>query len=91
MQPPYYPSCSQTSTGTISSLKPMLVFKVNSSIYFYPYWYEGPDGIIVYRIDDGPAFKSVDEILNHYHEVSDRLPCKLTEYCPRPPTRMTEC
>ena len=53
--------------------------------------YEGPDGKIVFRIDDGPPFHVVEDVLNHYKVVADRLPCKLTEYCPRPPTRMTEC
>ena len=46
---------------------------------------------MVYRIDDGPAFPAVEEMLQHYRHDSDRLPCKLTDYCPRPPTRMTEC
>ncbi len=45
----------------------------------------------MYRIDDGPGFASVEQLLKHYKQDSDRLPCRLTEFCPRPPTRMTEC
>lgn len=56
-----------------------------------PFQYEGAEGRVVFRIDDGPPFQSVDDILEHYKLVADRLPCKLTDYCPRPPTRMTEC
>ena len=52
---------------------------------------EYPNGMIMYRIDDGPGFRSIDELLHHYKQDSDRLPCRLTEFCPRPPTRMTEC
>eukprot|EP00731_Ephydatia_muelleri_P008018 Em0004g356a len=49
------------------------------------------NGIIVYRIDDGPGYANIDQLLRHYKQDSDRLPCRLTEFCPRPPTRMTEC
>ncbi len=52
---------------------------------------EHRSGMIMYRIDDGPPFASVDQLLRHYKTSSDRLPCRLTEYCPRPPTRTTEC
>lgn len=48
-------------------------------------------GMVMYRIDDGPPFASVDQLLRHYKTGSDRLPCRLTEFCPRPPTRTTEC
>jgi len=48
-------------------------------------------GMTMYRIDDGPPFASVDQLLRHYKTGSDRLPCRLTEFCPRPPTRTTEC
>jgi hypothetical protein len=53
--------------------------------------YEGPNKEIVYRIDDGPPFRSIPEVLQHYSHTADRLPCQLTDFCPRPPTRMTEC
>ena len=53
--------------------------------------YEAPGGRVVYRIDDGPAFHAIEDLLYHYKVEADRLPCKLTEFCPRPPTRMTEC
>ena len=52
---------------------------------------EHRSGMIMYRIDDGPPFASVDQLLRHYKTSSDRLPCRLTEFCPRPPTRTTEC
>jgi hypothetical protein len=45
----------------------------------------------MYRIDDGPTFPRIDQLLRHYATNPDRLPCRLTDYCPRPPTRMTEC
>lgn len=53
--------------------------------------YEAPGGQIVYRIDDGPAFHAVDQMLEHYKLETDRLPCKLTDFVPRPPTRISEC
>jgi len=52
---------------------------------------EHPSGMMMYRIDDGPAFSTIDQLLRHYKSESDRLPCRLTDFCPRPPTRMTEC
>lgn len=52
---------------------------------------EHPSGVSMYRIDDGPGFPSIDQLLQHYKQDSDRLPCRLTEFCSRPPTRMTEC
>lgn len=52
---------------------------------------EYSNGMVMYRIDDGPGFPSIDQLLRHYKQDSDRLPCRLTEFCPRPPTRMTEC
>ena len=59
--------------------------------FCFHFQYEGPEGQVVFRIDDGPPFQAVDDVLRHYQQVADRLPCKLTEFCPRPPTRMTEC
>jgi hypothetical protein len=52
---------------------------------------ENPGGTAMYRIDDGPTFPRIDQLLRHYATNPDRLPCRLTDYCPRPPTRMTEC
>ena len=52
---------------------------------------DNPGGTAMYRIDDGPTFPRIDQLLRHYATNPDRLPCRLTDYCPRPPTRMTEC
>lgn len=52
---------------------------------------EHPSGMVMYRIDDGPPFATIDQLLKHYKQTADRLPCRLTEFCPRPPSRMTEC
>lgn len=52
---------------------------------------DNPGGIPMYRIDDGPHFPRIDQLLQHYTTNPDRLPCRLTDYCPRPPTRTTEC
>lgn len=52
---------------------------------------EHPSSVLMYRIDDGPTFSTIDQLLRHYKSESDRLPCRLTDFCPRPPTRMTEC
>lgn len=46
---------------------------------------------VLYCIDDGPTFPRIDGLLQHYMQDPDRLPCRLTDFCPRPPTRMTEC
>lgn len=46
---------------------------------------------VLYCIDDGPTFPRIEQLLQHYMQDPDRLPCRLTDFCPRPPTRMTEC
>lgn len=38
----------------------------------------------VYRVDDGPPFQRLDELVNHYHKPDDRLPTVLTTYVPKP-------
>eukprot|EP01147_Barroeca_monosierra_P004514 gene4514-8555_t len=38
----------------------------------------------VYRIDDGPPFSCLEDLIDHYHKPDDRLPTVLTTYCPRP-------
>ena len=38
----------------------------------------------MYRVDDGPPFQRLDELVNHYHKPDDRLPTVLTTYVPKP-------
>ena len=76
--------CVSSSLDFLSPSHSLLLFPSH-------YFKSDSNGTIVYRIDDGPGYSNIDQLLRHYKHDSDRLPCRLTELCPRPPTRMTEC